>query len=325
MVTGATTPIGSALIEDLANDPSIASVIAVGREEYPQFRFSCSDRVKYFHVDLAHSRQMKALLFGAVRNAKVQAVIHTAMHRRASASGGKTHAFNVETTRELLRLSEAIPSIKQFIFRSYAEVYKIRADRPSIIAEGDPLELSCQAPQWVRDRVEADLTVCAQMGLSRLRIAVLRVAECLAPNSGSQLYDYLNAPVCFRPLGFDPVLNLISISDVVRGLVAALKTSAQGVFNIPGKETLPLSALIDAHHRRQVPIPGRLLGPLYRARAWFKGSDFRYDMNRWRFHYSGVLDGRRAKKELEYEPKLDVLTCPIERTGNLKRSCRSPN
>ena len=37
------------------------------------------------------------------------------------------------------------------------------------------------------------------------------------------------------------------------------------------------------------------------------GTDFRYDLNTWRFHFSGVLDGRRAAAVLGYRP-----TSPID-------------
>ena len=57
----------------------------------------------------------------------------------------------------------------------------------------------------VRDvhRVEADLAVCACIGRSPLVVTVLRCAECFAPSSGSQLWDYLQSRVCLRPMGYD--------------------------------------------------------------------------------------------------------------------------
>ena len=41
---------------------------------------------------------------------------------------------------------------------------------------------------------------------------------------------------------------------------------------------------------------------MYRLRALVEGSEFRYALNQWRFHYNGVLSGRRADKELDYRP-----------------------
>jgi len=138
--------------------------------------------------------------------------------------------------------------------------------------------------------------------MSPLRIAVLRFAECLADKMGSQLHDYLGASLCFRPLGFDPILNVISLKDMASALVAAVLLGAQGLYNIPGRDTLPLSEAIRRWGRFPIPAPGPLLSPMYRLRAIVEGSEFRYALNQWRFHYNGVLSGRRAEEELGYRP-----------------------
>ena len=142
--------------------------------------------------------------------------------------------------------------------------------------------------------------------MSKLRIAVLRLAEVLAPESGSQLFDYLRSRVCFTPLGFDPMVGVMSLEDAVRATALALESPAQGIFNIPGKDVLPLSAAIRAAARICVPIPGPLLTPAYWLRARTLGTDFSYDLNRKRFHFSGVLDGSRAREVLGYEPRAAV-------------------
>ena len=155
----------------------------------------------------------------------------------------------------------------------------------------------------MRHRAEADLTVCTRMGMApSLSIAVLRLAELFAPGCGSQLFDYVSSRVCFRPLGFDPMIQLLSLEDAVRALVLALFSDAQGVFNVPGADVLPLSQVIALAGRRGVAVPGPLLGPLYGARSLVRGTEFRYESNRFRFHYSAVLDGRRAERELGYVP-----------------------
>ena len=51
--------------------------------------------------------------------------------------------------------------------------------------EDAALELDPGAPPWLRDRVEADVTVCAHLA-GPLQIAVLRFAELLA--CGTQLW-----------------------------------------------------------------------------------------------------------------------------------------
>ncbi len=82
----------------------------------------------------------------------------------------------------------------------------------------------------------------------------------------------------------------------------ALSSDAVGVFNIPGLDTLPLCRAIEHTGRLAVGVPGPLLAPLYRVRASALGMEFRYDMNYRRFHFSAVLDGRRARDVLGYQP-----------------------
>jgi len=140
------------------------------------------------------------------------------------------------------------------------------------------------------------------MGMGRLRITVLRMAEVLATGTGSQLYDYLESPICFQPAGFDPMINILTIDDAVDALIRAIHCPDQGVFNIPGADTLPLSEVILRWGRLGLPAVDSILTPLYRLRRRLTGHDFRYGMNRRWFIYSGVLDGRRAREALGYVP-----------------------
>ncbi|MBK8263226.1 MAG: hypothetical protein IPK80_18020 [Nannocystis sp.] len=308
MVSGATTPGGAALVRALLEEPSIELVLALGLEEAGSAAVATAlpgaeRRLVYEQVDLRRPRALRRLLFGRARALEISAVVHSALHRSARDGGRGVHDLNVESMREFLHLLERHPTISRLVVRSYAEVYRLVQDRPSIVDEEHPLDLRPEAPQWVRDRVEADLTACSAMGQGRLKVIVLRCAECLAPGSGSQLYDYLQSRVCMRPLGFDPMMNLLSIEDQCAAIVSALRYGGQGIFNIPGADTLPLSRLIARFGRVEVPVPAPLLGPLYRLRSATIGADFRYDLNYWRFHFSGVLDGARARERLGYSPQ----------------------
>ena len=107
-------------------------------------------------------------------------------------------------------------------------------------------------------------------------------------------------------MGYDPMVNLLSLPDAVDALHLAVFSEAQGIINIPGRDTLPLSKAITLWGRRAVALPGPVLGPLYRLRALTRGTDFRYDMNARRFHFNGILDGDRAKRDLSYTPSTSV-------------------
>ncbi len=228
-------------------------------------------------------------------------------------------ALNVEATREMLHLCERHPTVTQYIFVSSAAVYRADGQSPDVVDEEHPLDFRPSASQWRRDRVEADASACVRMGMSSLNIAVLRLAEVFADDAGSQLWDYLRTRVCLRPMGYDPMLELLSLDDAARAIelavVASERAKLNGVFNVPGRDALPLSALIAAAGRREIALPGPLLAPLYALRRRVTSLAFRYDENRERLHRNCVLDGRRARATLGYEPEarvdFDQLPAPV--------------
>ncbi|RME24215.1 MAG: hypothetical protein D6798_11740 [Deltaproteobacteria bacterium] len=300
MVTGADSPVGERLIRDLLDDSRVDRILAVpwrtGDHLPPD------DRLTIVPVDLSSSRRVHDLLFGKARDLGIDVVAHTQLHRSAREEGPRIRRYNVDAVRALLTLSERHPTIRRIVLRSDAVVYQLQRDLPVLIGEHHPLNMSGAAPQWVTDRVEADVTACTRMGMTDLEIVVLRTAEILAPGCGSQLYDYLESTVCLRPAGYDPMINVLTILDCSAAMQKAIHHHSQGVFNIPGADTLPLTAAIRKWGRVGIPMIGALLSPAYRLRSLVTGHDFRYGMNRRRFLYSGVLDGTRAREVLGYVP-----------------------
>ena len=107
------------------------------------------------------------------------------------------------------------------------------------------------------------------------------------------------------------MLNFLSVADASTALLRAVHSSHQGVFNIPGADTLPLSMAIYRWGRLSIPAPEGFINAVYRFRRRFRGGQFRYGMNRRRFHYSGVLDGTRASEILNYIPN-DPIDWPLK-------------
>lgn len=298
LVTGATTPLGGEVVRRLLTDPAVEHVLEAGAEPF----LGDAPRLSYRRCDLTRERAVHDLVHGDARAHGVDTVIHLALHRSARDEGPRIHARNVLALRQLLAACAAVPTIARFVYPSSAAVYALRASGPALLDEDAALEFDPEAPQWIRDRVEADLTVCARMGMSRLAIVVLRTAEILAPDMGSQLWDYLRSRVCLRPLGFDPMINVISLEDAAAAVVLAAGARGQGVYNVAGADTLPLSRLIARWGRRDVPVPRPLLAPLYRLRAGATGLEFRFDLNLRRFQFGGLIDDARARADLGYRP-----------------------
>jgi UDP-glucose 4-epimerase len=303
MVTGATTPLGAAIVERLLATDDVELVLAIGRE--PQAAIDADGRLVYREIDLTHPRAVHDLVWGEARSRGISVVVHDMHHRLAHDTGRRVHAQNVGASRDLLAACTGHPTIRRFVYRSFAEVYAPRRATQDVLDEDAPLEFAPSAPQWVRDRVEADLSVCAHLA-GPLEIAVLRCAEILAAGVGSQLWDYLSSRICLRPLGFDPMIGVLSIEDAAEAFGEAVASTHIGVFNIPGHDTLPLSRAIAESGRIDLPVPGPLLSPLYRLRRAIAGFDFHYDLNARRFHFGGVLDGTRAREAFGFVPRTPV-------------------
>jgi len=302
LISGGTTPLGLAIARQvLAQDEG--PVLLVGVEEPSAVASRIPAGAEYHCVDLTRPRRVRRLLFGPCSALGVESVLHLAFHRSPKLGGHHARRLNVDSARLMLRLAEEHPSINRFVLRSASSVYLDRSEQPDVLREDQPLNLHPSAPQWLRDRVEVDVTVCARMGLSPVHVVVLRCSEILTARMGSQLYDYLSSRVCLRPAGFDPMLNVLSLDDATRAFVLALRTDAQGVFNVPGADTLSLRHLIHLWGRTELPVPGPLVGPLYQARSLRRQRGFDYAANKRRFHFNGVIDGERAHKELGYQPK----------------------
>jgi UDP-glucose 4-epimerase len=303
LVTGATTPLGRALVDALAASDDCSLILAVGHE--PKLERPWRSDVLYRGIDLTRGREVHELICGDAIEHNIDTVVHMAQHRATHDRGRKVHAQNVTATRELLLRCADHPTIRRFVHRSFAEVYALEHATSDLLDEEAALDFDPVAPQWLRDRIEADLMVCAHFGGS-LQIAVLRCSEILAADSGSQLWDYLSSRVCLRPLGFDPMLNVLSLDDAVAAIAAAARSTHTGVFNIPGADTLPLSRAVAETVRLDIPVPGPLLAPLYGLRRLIAGFEFRYDLNLRRFHFGGIIDGGRARRLLGFVPSHPV-------------------
>ena len=310
LITGASSPLGEQLIERLLEDYMIEHIFAVCEKGYP-LTIAQNDRLHIAEVQMKKKRRMHNLLFGPVREKNIDTLIHTVKVHSAYREGAAVHHYNVEILRFILDFAERHPSINRLILCSGSEVYQVQRDLPALITEKHPLNMNEGAPQWICDRVEADVMACTRMGLSSLRITVLRMAEMLSPGSGSQFFDYLQTPICLVPIGFDPMLNFLTLKDAAAALQKSIHTTEQGVFNIPGADTLPLSSVIAKWGRVGIPVPNFIAHQTYRIRRLMRRGDFRYGMNRRRFHFTGILDGRRAEEILGYIPSHPI-TWPVD-------------
>src|SRR5690606_39193939 len=85
LVTGATTPVGIALVESLLAAGDVQTVLAVGREAtYPG---RAHPALHYRSVDLTRPRTLHDLIWGDARDLWIDSVVHGMQHRAAHDRG----------------------------------------------------------------------------------------------------------------------------------------------------------------------------------------------------------------------------------------------
>jgi len=299
LIAGGTQPLGLALARRFVER---GPVLVVGCEDEATVRLPPG--VAYARVDLAHRRRVEEVVRTQARELGIDTIVNLAFHRDPYRCEPE---LNVEATRTFLALARTEPGIRHLVHRSTSDVYLRKGDLPDVLREDAPLNHDPSAPRWIRERVEGDTMMCAASGtLGDLRISVLRFAEVFAPQMGSQLLDYLDSRVCLRRMGFDPIVNLLSLDDAVSALELAVLGGPDGPVNIPGADTLPLSRAIRLWGRNGLPVPSALLGPLYALRRRVRRTAFDYRVNLDRFHYNGVLCGSLARRTLGYVPRVPI-------------------
>ena len=305
MITGASTHPGGALIKHLRQDPSIGSILVVDHPLVDQQANGPDEleKVVRVSVDLTRARDIRNLLNGIVSDLHIDTIIHLAHHRGEPKNQVKRRKLNVEGTRELINGAENHPTISKFILKSWMEIYALHSYLPNIIDEHHPLNFSSKSPAWIQERLEADQVAVDRIGSTKLKMVVLRCSDCLCAHAGSQLFNFLKSPVCFRPMGFDPMVNVLSLQDLLEAIKLAVLSNKKGVYTIPGLDTLPLSQVIKKVNRKSVPIPGPIIYGFDHLMDSLKMGGFSYNLNYRRFHFSGVLNGGNAAKNLGYCPQ----------------------
>jgi len=195
------------------------------------------------------------------------------------------------------------------------------------VTEESELDLAPDLPAEDRAWVDSDMLFHGELGDERLTVALLRIPTVVGWDGAVHLNPALSLagasraglagrPPRVRPLGFDPMCALVAEEDVATAVQLALHRRAEGIFNVAGRDTMPLSRLErclamrdHSAEEREAGFAGqvwrhaaeaiRLLGLPGRAGGRSGGSTARTA----RYHrYGFTLDTRRAEAVLGFRP-----------------------
>jgi UDP-glucose 4-epimerase len=308
LITGVSSTVGRHLAMHLMNDKRVGHVIGTAEDDSPHFfKNFDKDRFTYFKSDILRSRQLRNL-FGSreFHDARINTVVHLAFVSRAGLHGERIHRLNVEGTKNLLDSCIAEGSIDKFVFKSSDVVYKLRYDNPTYLDENADLNHDPDADQWIKDRVAAEMLCRAKMDTAHMNIIILRFANIIGRNVNTQLNAYFDGRVIFKNLGFNPMVNLIHMKDVIQAIRQAVHKPVTGIFNISGADTATITTFAELNRRTCIPLPEPFLPVVNFVMRGVGLTDYYYSVDRERMKYSCLLDTTKAREILGFKPSGSV-------------------
>ena len=315
LVTHADLPIGRRVVKVLWHDPAVRRVIALGEGPVPRafgtYRVGESPRLVYERIDLARQRTVADFFKSRrLRSLDIDSAVYVPRHGAAPEGPPLVAKVPARTAEARLLLHHAVESraIKTLVALGSAFVYKLAPGNANQLTERSELHLDPEVAAEIRSWIDCDMLFQAEAASRRVRVVLLRLPTVVA--SGG--YVYLNPALAgaagprVRPLGFDPLCPVIADKDVARAVCAALRSRAAGVFNVSGRELLPLSTLGRWTRRPCLPVPGPLLRAAAAGAARLGREALHSALDGPHLRYGMSLDTRRAARDLGFEPRYRI-------------------
>lgn len=304
LITGVTTSIGRNLAMHLMSNRKVGVVLGVAQPDKPYyFNDLPPDKFIYRKCDILKYRQLKNLFLSQTfRQSEINAVVHLAFNNRPI-RGEDIHRLNVEGTRDLLKQCIEREGITKFVFKSSDVVYKLTPHNPIYLDENAPLNFDPDVDQWIKDRVDADMICRSFMDNNRVKIVILRMTNIIGRNVNAQFNSYFDSRPVIKTMGFNPLVNLLHMKDVIEAINLALLKNVQGIYNIAGRDTAPITTFVGLNGRRLISVPEPLMPMVNWAQRKLGLTRYYYSVDKERQKYTALLDIAKAARELGYQPK----------------------
>jgi UDP-glucose 4-epimerase len=247
LVTGADTFWGGRMIQALEADPSMETILGMGTQA-PSVPF---ERAEFVRSDPNYS-----ILNRIVQATRVDTILHTFMvTNSARLSQRAIHETNVIGTMNLLAAAGASGSpVRHIVVKSSTLVYGSSARDPNTFDESmsragparHGIERALlEAESLVRDFSEDNPATL---------VTVLRFANVLGPHLTTAISRNLSRPICPSIFGFDPLVQFVEESDVVRALLHVTRDGIPGLYNVAGEGRLTWSDVAHICGTHLVPL-----------------------------------------------------------------------
>jgi UDP-glucose 4-epimerase len=318
VVTGATGNVGTSILDVLAEDEEVESILGLARRA-PSSHWS--PKIEWREVDVCFS-ELKGLFGGA------DAVIHLAWAIQPSHDRGLLRRINVDGSRRVFgAVAEA--GVPTLVYASSVGAYS-PGPKDRTVDESWPVD-GIQSSDYSKDKaaVEGILddfevsnpstrVVRLRPGLTFKREAASGIRRLFAgPFLPSFLLRKYLIPIV--PLSRRLRFQAVHTQDVARAYALALKKDVRGPFNIAAEPVLDIHRISELLDAKPLPVPPGLLKAAANAT--------------WRCHlqptHSGwldmglevpIMDTARARTELGWEPRTGSDQALLDLIGGLRDS-----
>ncbi len=262
-------------------------------------------------IDMEHIDIRRRSVEDIFRRRDIEAVIHLNVLHDPRARQEEHHDFNIVGTQKLVNLCDE-HRVPKLVFLSSANVYGPDPTNDQFLEEDAPL-MGGQNFGAIRDLIALDM-FCNTFfwQYPELETVILRPVHIVGRvNNAPSRFLRLDRPITI--LGFDPMVQLIHVEDVVSAIERSLIPGVRGVYNIAGPSPVPLSVLIERLDRNPLPLPEPIARGVLEA-----GWSLR--LSNWpvpeldHIKYVCMVDDSRAREELGFEHahSLDAILDEVE-------------
>lgn len=306
VITGASGALGQLLARHLHKSHHVIGV------DHRPFKNKPKD-VEMHALDLRRKSS-----FDVLRAKAPDIILHVGVIRNPLKHQGNSTAYhvNLETTNQLVRLAE-VCNTRKFVFVSTANLYGPSAGTAGFLAEDAPLHGADRSPE-IRDLVALDMMIQSFFWRKPdVETVIVRPVHMIGTHLNNAPTRYLRLPYLPTLMGYDPMIQAIDETDVVRAIAMSLQEGMRGIFNLVGHGHAPLTRIARALGTPMVPVPEFAL-------RMMMNTAFRYKMTAYppgeldHLKYTCLVDGARAEKELGFKAKV-----PLRKTlAQLAKSAR---
>jgi UDP-glucose 4-epimerase len=244
------------------------------------------------HVDIRRRRAEDVF-----RREHIDAVVHLNIMHDPRTRQEEHHAFNIVGTQKLFELA-AEHRVPKVVVLSSANVYGPDPTNNQFLNE-DAALMGGQKFTAIRDLIALDM-FCNTFFWRHPEIetVILRPVHIVGRvyNAPSR-YLRLERPITV--MGFDPMVQLIHVEDVVGAIECALTPGVRGVYNIAGPSPVPLSLIFRKMGRTPRPLPEPVARMMLKAGWSLKVSDWPVpELDH--IKYVCMVDDSLARRELGF-------------------------